>query len=48
MATITTDHKKTIIDSLEILRKRDTANKEVFSARAYANVIAQLKTLILI
>jgi len=39
-----TDHKKTIIDSLEILRKRDTANKEVFSARAYAKVIAQLKT----
>ena len=38
------DHKKTIIDSLEILRKRDTANKEVFSARAYAKVIAQLKT----
>jgi DNA polymerase/3'-5' exonuclease PolX len=39
-----TDHKKVIIDSLEILRKRDTANKEVFSARAYAKVIAQLKT----
>jgi DNA polymerase beta len=38
------DHKKVIIDSLEILRKRDTANKEVFSARAYAKVIAQLKT----
>ena len=38
------DHTKTIIDSLEILRKRDTANKEVFSARAYAKVIAQLKT----
>ena len=44
MATSTTDHKKTLIDSLEILRKRDTANKEVFSARAYAKVIAQLKT----
>jgi DNA polymerase/3'-5' exonuclease PolX len=39
-----TDHKKVIIDSLEILCKRDTANKEVFSARAYAKVIAQLKT----
>ena len=38
------DHTKTIIDSLEILRKRDSANKEVFSARAYAKVIAQLKT----
>ena len=38
------DHTKTIIDSLEILRKRDTANKEVFSVRAYAKVIAQLKT----
>lgn len=44
MAAINTDHTKTIIDSLEILRKRDTANKEVFSARAYAKVIAQLKT----
>lgn len=44
MSEATTDHKQTIIDSLEILRKRDTANKEVFSARAYAKVIAQLKT----
>jgi len=31
-----------IIDALEILRKRDVANKEVFSARAYAKVISQL------
>jgi len=38
------NHTKTIIDSLEILRKRDTANKEIFSARAYAKVISQLKT----
>jgi DNA polymerase/3'-5' exonuclease PolX len=44
MSEAITDHKQTIIDSLEILRKRDTANKEVFSARAYAKVIAQLKT----
>ena len=36
--------KSNIINSLEILRKRDSANKEVFSARAYAKVIAQLKT----
>ena len=39
-----TNHTHTIINSLEILRQRDTANKEVFSARAYAKVIAQLKT----
>jgi DNA polymerase beta len=38
-----TDHKQTIIDSLEVLRKRDVADKAVFSARAYAKVISQLK-----
>ena len=38
------DYKPLIIDSLEILRKRDVANKEVFKARAYAKVISQLKT----
>ena len=31
-----------IIDALEVLRKRDVANKETFSARAYAKVISQL------
>ena len=39
------DYKQSIIDSLEILRKRDAANKEVFSARAYAKVISQLRDL---
>ena len=38
-----TNYKQTIIDSLEILRKRDIADKAVFSARAYAKVITQLK-----
>jgi len=40
---MTTDYKQIIIDSLEVLRKRDVADKEVFSARAYAKVITQLK-----
>jgi len=40
---MTTDYKQTIIDSLEVLRKRDVADKAVFSARAYAKVITQLK-----
>jgi DNA polymerase beta len=38
------DQRQTIIDSLEILRKRDIAEKEPFKARAYAKVISQLKT----
>lgn len=37
------NYKQTIIDSLEILRKRDVADKAIFSARAYAKVITQLK-----
>lgn len=37
------NHKQTIIDALEVLRKRDVADKAVFSARAYAKVITQLK-----
>jgi DNA polymerase beta len=37
------DYKQIIIDSLEVLRKRDLANKAPFGARAYANVISQLK-----
>lgn len=38
-----TDYKQTIIDSLDILRKRDLADKSPFGARAYAKVISQLK-----
>jgi DNA polymerase beta len=38
-----TDWKKSIIDSLDILRKRDVAEKQTFKARAYAKVISQLK-----
>ena len=38
-----TNYKQIIIDSLDILRKRDVADKAVFSARAYAKVITQLK-----
>ena len=37
------DWKQTIIDSLEVLRKRDLADKERFKAQAYAKVIAQLR-----
>ena len=37
------DQRQTIIDSLEVLRKRDVAEKQPFKARAYAKVIAQLK-----
>ena len=40
---MTTDYKQTIIDSLEVLRKRDVADQAVFSARAYAKVVTQLK-----
>jgi DNA polymerase/3'-5' exonuclease PolX len=38
------DYKQTIIDSLDVLRKRDLADKSPFGARAYAKVISQLKT----
>lgn len=44
MAIAITDYKPIIIDALEVLRKRDVAEKEVFKARAYAKVISQLKT----
>ena len=37
------NYKQTIIDALEVLRKRDVADKAVFSARAYLKVITQLK-----
>ena len=40
-----TDYKNTIIDALDVLRKRDIADKAIFSARAYTRVINQLKTL---
>lgn len=40
---MTTNYKQVIIDSLEVLRKRDLAEKEPFKARAYAKVITQLK-----
>ena len=37
------DYKETIIQALDVLRKRDLADKQPFSARAYATVIQQLK-----
>ncbi len=37
------DYKQTIIDSLDVLRKRDQADKSPFGARAYAKVISQLR-----
>jgi DNA polymerase/3'-5' exonuclease PolX len=37
------DRKQAIIDALDTLRKREIATNEPFKARAYANVIAQLK-----
>ena len=43
VATTTMDYKPLIVDSLEVLRKRDIADKEPFKARAYAKVISQLK-----
>lgn len=43
MKAATMDYKSTIIQSLDILRKRDLANKEPFKARAYQTVITQLK-----
>jgi len=37
------DYKQVIIDSLDVLRKRDLADKSPFGARAYAKVISELK-----
>jgi len=37
------EYKQLIIDALDVLRKRDVADKQPFKARAYANVIGQLK-----
>lgn len=39
------DKKQGLIDSLEMLRKKEVANKETWKARAYLTVIKQLKTL---
>lgn len=44
MATITLDYKPLILNALETLRKKDTAEKRVFQARAYKKIIDQLKT----
>lgn len=39
------DYKQIIVDSLDILRKRDISNKEIFKARAYGKVLTQIKNL---
>ena len=39
------DYKTTIIHALDVLRKRDLADKQPFSARAYQTIITQLKQL---
>ena len=39
------DYRDAIIDALDTLRKRDIANKEPFKARAYQNVLSQIKQL---
>ena len=39
------DYKSTIIQALDVLRKRDLADKQPFKARAYQTVITQLKQL---
>lgn len=39
------DHKQSIIDFLEILRKKEIAAKEPFKAKAYATVIRNIKAL---
>lgn len=41
----TMDYKTTIIQALDIMRKRDLADKQPFKARAYQTVITQLKQL---
>ncbi len=40
---VSQDYKSIIIDALDILRKRDQAEKQPFKVRAYQKVIAQLK-----
>lgn len=39
------DFKAKIIDELDVLRKKEVQDKQVFKARAYSKVIAQLKSL---
>jgi DNA polymerase/3'-5' exonuclease PolX len=39
------DRKADIIDALEKMRKKETADKQPFKARAYANVIKQVKAI---
>lgn len=39
------EYKQTIIDALDVVRKRDLADKQPFKARAYQTVITQLKHL---
>jgi len=39
------DYKDTIIQALDVLKKRDIADKQPFKARAYQTVITQLKQL---
>lgn len=43
MAAALSNYTQVIIQSLDVLRKRDVANKKPFSARAYAKVITELK-----
>jgi DNA polymerase/3'-5' exonuclease PolX len=38
------DHKQSIIDFLEVLRKKEVAAKEPFKAKAYATVIRNIKS----
>lgn len=37
------DHKEYIIEALDVLRKKETQEKNVFKARAYAKVISELR-----
>lgn len=39
------DYRDKIIDELEILRKKEAQDKQVFKARAYGKVISQLKSI---
>ena len=39
------EYKQTIIDALDVIRKRDLADKKPFKARAYQTVMMQLKQL---
>lgn len=41
---INQDYKQVIIDALEVMRKREVAEKQTFKANAYRKVINQLKT----